>query len=102
LKFSNPFYSLLLAAGIAFAVTAAAYCIMMLQEARADALAANAPVVESTAAIQHPLLAWLSEYGDAALIGELVVLGVCVFAAIGTDDFWQRRAARNQNRRSPG
>ena len=86
-KFANPFYALLLAVGIAFAVTATAYGVMAFREAR-PALMENSASTRST---EHPLMKWLSHHGETALISELALLGVFVFGAIATDDYWQRR-----------
>jgi hypothetical protein len=94
-KFANPFYSLLLVAGIAFALTATAYGVMAFREARprpTDAMDADA--TEITA--EHPLMAWMSNHGEAALLTELGFLAVFVFGAIGTDSYWQRRIARKK------
>jgi hypothetical protein len=84
-KSANPFYALLVVAGIAFVVTAAAYCVMAYRE-REAAMAADAPEGE------HPLMVWMSQHGSTALLGELGILAACTFGAIGTDDYWQRRA----------
>jgi hypothetical protein len=92
-KFANPFYGLLLAAGIVFALTAISYGVMAFREARpprADVQLAAAP--------GHPLMVWMSQYGERALMAELAFLAVFTFAAIGTDDFWQRRAAMKGNK----
>jgi hypothetical protein len=91
-KFANPFYALLLVAGIAFALTATAYGVMAFREARPQPMDAEAN--ESTA--EHSLMAWMSDHGEAALLTELGFLAVFVFGAIGTDDYWQRRLARKK------
>ncbi len=88
-KFANPFYGLLLAAGIAFALTATAYGVMAFREARP---AHPEAVVKE----EHPLMLWLRRNGDRALLMELGLLAVGTFAAIGTDDYWQRREAQNK------
>jgi hypothetical protein len=87
-KFANPFYSLLLVAGIAFALTATAYGVMAFREARPAA----ADAVQATTSVEHPLMNWMSQHGEAALTIELVALAIFTFGAIGTDDYWQRRA----------
>jgi len=94
-KFANPFYGLLLVAGIAFAVTSALYCVMVVRETRT--ITADTP---EAAPEKHPLVAWMSHYGDAALIVELVLLGMFTAAAIGSDEYWQRRAATQQDDRN--
>jgi hypothetical protein len=94
-KFANPFYALLLLAGIAFALTATAYGVMAFRDR--DARAAATIVTSSGTAAEHPLMAWMSRHGDAALMSELALLAVCTFAAIGTDDYWQRRTHRGKS-----
>jgi hypothetical protein len=90
-KFANPFYSLLLVAGIAFLLTATAYGVMAFRDRDAQ----PGLSVEATASTsEHPLMTWMSEHGEAALLTELALLAVCTFAAIGTDDYWQRRQKR--------
>ncbi|MCI0492916.1 MAG: hypothetical protein L0Z07_08265 [Planctomycetes bacterium] len=86
-KSANPFYVLLLLAGIAFAITATAYGVMAFRESRAGG---QANVAEEP----HPLIAWMSRHGDAALLTELGFLAAFTIGAIGTDQFWQRRAKR--------
>jgi hypothetical protein len=83
-KFANPFYGLLLVTGIMFALTAICYGLMAFREARP--LAADQP-----AAPKHPLVEWMSRNGEMALMSELAFLAAFTFAAIGTDDFWQRK-----------
>jgi hypothetical protein len=88
-KAFNPFYPLLVLAGIAFAVTACAYGVMtvkMLQPAGA------AEVRQAGGGV----LFFLDQHGLTLLIGELGALGALTFAAIGTDDFWTRRAQEKQ------
>jgi hypothetical protein len=79
-KFSNPFYGLLLLAGMLFVVTASAYGVMYVREIHGP------PSVEA-----HPLMVWLQQYGDAALLVELAALAVGTIGAISTDNYWQRR-----------
>jgi hypothetical protein len=77
---------MLLAVGIVFALTATAYVVMAFREARPVAAeAAEHPR-------EHPLMTWMSRHGETALIAELIVLAICTCGAIGTDDYWQRRA----------
>lgn len=85
-KFTNPFYGLLLVAGLAFAMTAVCYGVMAFRAARPVAAADGAKANE-----QHPLLVWMSKHGEKTLLVELAFLAAFTFAAIGTDDFWQRR-----------
>jgi hypothetical protein len=84
-KSANPFYALLILAGLAFVITAAAYGVMAVRESRA--------AVDGKPVAVHPLMQWMHEHGNIALLTELAILGVCTFGAIGTDEYWQRRAA---------
>jgi hypothetical protein len=90
-KFANPFYGLLLVAGVLFVVTASAYGVMYVQEIHA------APSVGI-----HPLMVWLERHGNMALLVELGLLAVGTFGAIGTDEYWQRRAKRREKAASAG
>ena len=92
-KSANPFYALLIIAGIVFVVTAAAYGVMAVREAHGTAT--NEPVAE------HTLMRWMSLHGNTALLVELAILGTCTFGAIATDDYWQRRAVRERNSTTP-
>jgi hypothetical protein len=94
-KFANPFYSLLLAAGIAFALTATAYGIMAFRDRDARTRIVLGPTTAVGA--EHPLMKWMNRHGEAALMTELALLAVCTFGAIGTDDYWQRRTKNHQN-----
>ncbi len=89
-KSANPFYAVLIVAGLTFVVTAAAYGVMATRETRAAVT--GKPVAE------HALMKWMHDHGDAALLRELDILGIAPFAAIGTDEYWQRRA---DERKSP-
>jgi hypothetical protein len=87
-KSANPFYALLIIAGIVFVVTAAAYGVMAVREAHGTAT--NEPVAE------HALVQWMSQHGNTALLVELAILGTCTVGAIATDEYWQRRTRRKQ------
>lgn len=79
----NPFYVLLVVAGIAFSITAFAYFVMTLKGAQAPGGAAS----PAGAA----LLEFLDDYGAIAMAIELVLLGVATVGAISTDRYWMRR-----------
>jgi len=84
----NPFYSLLVAVGIAFAISACAYGVMtvkMLQPAGA------AEVREA----EGGLLAIMDRWGMTILLAELGMLAVLTVAAIGTDEYWTNRTKEN-------
>lgn len=85
-KTFNPFYVLLIPAGLVFAVTAFAYGYMAFQ-------AVNAIRAEAGAHAGHPLFQWLRAHGDAALLIELALLAVLTVTAIATDKIWDRAAA---------
>lgn len=91
-KSANPFYVLLILAGLSFAITATAYVVMAYREAHAHA----GPVAGAASAVaasdEHPLMIWMRRHGNAALLSELGLLAIFTFAAIGTDSYWQRRA----------
>jgi hypothetical protein len=90
-KSANPFYILLVVAGLMFAITATAYGVMAFRDARPRnetvAMASTLPASTS----EHPLMQWMRRHGEVALLSELCALAICTFAAIGTDSFWQRR-----------
>jgi hypothetical protein len=88
-KSFNPFYALLVVAGLVFVVTAFAYGFMAFQ-------AVNAVRAEAGRHAAHPLFQWLRANGDAALLGELGVLAVLTVGAIATDRFWDK----SENERS--
>ena len=89
-KALNPFYPLLVMAGLAFAVTACAYGVMtvkMLDPAGVEQVAAQGP----------SLLQTLDQHGLMIMSIELGVLAVASFLAMATDNFWTRRAEAKQD-----
>jgi hypothetical protein len=80
----NPFYGLLIVAGVAFCITACAYGVMVFLETQ--------PSAADRDASGHPLLEFLALHGAKLLMVELVLLGVATFGAIGTDGYWTRRS----------
>jgi len=80
-KWKNPFYTLLIPAGLAFVLTVSAYVYMAFLEVNA-----GRNVVESQA--MHPLFLWLKEHGLRAVLVELAVLAVLTVGAIATDSWW--------------
>jgi hypothetical protein len=81
----NPFYILLVLAGIAFFLTACAYGMMTF---RADYAGRGAAVEASTAG----LIPFMEHRGGQLLAIELGVLAVTTLAAMG----WDRLMARSQ------
>ena len=63
-KFANPFYGLLVAAGIVFALTAMRYGVMAFREARPIAARATVRLRRH----EHPLMVWMRRHGDTALL----------------------------------
>jgi hypothetical protein len=78
-KPTNPFYVALLPVGVVFALTACAFVVMTMRGLDPQNL-------ESTGLIQL-----MERRGVSILVGELGLLGVLTFAAIASDDFWQKR-----------
>lgn len=82
-KSLNPFYLLLVPAGLVFVVTAFAYGVMAFR-------AVNAVRAQAEVHANHTLNQWLRAHGDAALLIELAVLAFLTVAAIATDRLWER------------
>lgn len=79
----NPFYLLLVLTGIVFSVSACAYGVMAWRAIRVG------PAATDQAATG--LLTFLDQHGGKLLAGELAVLALATFGAIGTDGYWSRR-----------
>lgn len=80
-KATNPFYALLLVVGVVFAISACAYGVMTvrgLDPQRAD---------------EGGLVGLMDQHGLTIMVVELVLLGLLTVLAIGTDEYWSRRAA---------
>ena len=86
----NPFYFLLAAVGVAFCVTASAFGLMTLRQARAP----QAILFEEAESGPHPLMTLMDRHGMPLMLGEIAVLAVLTFAAIGTDQWHINRQAR--------
>ncbi len=80
-KWKNPFYTLLIPAGVAFCITGFAYGFMAFQQV-------NAGRVGASLNAEHPLNAWLDAHGTTAILIELAILAVLTVGAIATDDWW--------------
>lgn len=81
----NPFYPMLVAVGLAFSITACAYGVMTVK--LLDPIGA-----EEVRQADTGLLPFLDRHGMTLLLSELAALAVLTVAAIGTDDYWTRRA----------
>lgn len=86
-SFTNPFYTLLLIAGLLFMITACAYAVMTVRGMEVS------ETVDTPAAQRFAQL--VDEHGFTALMVELAVLAVATVGAIATDDYWARRAAEH-------
>lgn len=99
----NPFYVLLMVAGTLFTLTAIAFGVMSLRETHGSPDWMDANAGSSTGAISsgvpdgpqdHPFDRIMKRYGMTWMLAELAVLAVGTFAAIGTDSYWESRAAQ--------
>lgn len=86
----NPFYAVLLVAGILFAITACAYGVMAFKGL------GTGPLVDDSPSGQG-LLAFLDRYGVLLLTAELLVLGIATGGVIGWDQWAMGRSAANQH-----
>ena len=82
MKIVNPFYAVLLVVGLAFALTTCAYTVMSFQQL-------DPHVVD-----QPGLGTLMKNHGLTILLVELGLIAFLTVAAIGTDDFWSRRAEK--------
>lgn len=85
----NPFYVLLVLAGIAFAITACAYGVMAVRQLHAG----DYPLSATTLAAQGVetdagLVRFMDQHGARLMFVELAVLGLATVAAMGTDRVW--------------
>lgn len=78
---TNPFYVVLMVVGVAFALTASAY-------GWSARLKLDPQLFDRNENFIHVM----DQYGIPAMVVELGLLTVFTFLAIGTDDFWERRA----------
>lgn len=76
---------LLVIVGLAFLISACAYGIMAYGAVWG---------VERDGGSGRGLMQFMDEHGAILLGVELALLGLFTVGAIGTDEFWQRRAAR--------
>lgn len=87
-KNRNPFYVLLVIAGVAFLISACAYGVMTVRD---STLGAAGEPKEITG-----ILGFMDEYGIVLLGIEILLLGLFTLAAIGTDEFWQRKKMQKE------
>lgn len=82
-KTTNPFYVLLLLAGIAFAITASAYGVMTVRQLNQGRMSRRTPMEQVASGEDFNQL--VDRYGPVALVVELVLLGIGTFGAIAYD-----------------
>ena len=85
-KVRNPFYLLLLVVGTAFAITACGYGAMTVRMIEPHAFTSGDRFFDA--------------YGLWLMVGQLGLLTLLTFLAIGTDDYWVRRAELKSQRQS--
>ena len=78
----NPFYVILVLAGVAFVVTACAYGVMAVKQMHVSYV----PIGQVQA--DASFVGFMDEHGATVMMIELAILGVATFAAMGTDRFW--------------
>lgn len=76
---ANPFYALVLLAGVAFTITACAYGWMTYLSIQRPTPATAAAASQST------LLPFLRQYGSRLLFFQLAILSAASIAALATD-----------------
>ena len=86
-KPKNPFYVLLMVVGTMFALTALPYSFMTVRMSQPHEVS------------QGDL--FFDTYGMWIMGAELTLLAVLTFAAIGTDDYWTRKAEGDAKRSPP-
>ncbi|WP_254508702.1 hypothetical protein [Anatilimnocola floriformis] len=80
--FTNPFFAFLVIVGLVFAFTACAYTVMSFQN------------LDPHTVDQPGMSQLMKQHGLMILAVELGLLTVLTIAAIGTDDFWTKRAEK--------
>lgn len=84
----NPFYFLLVPVGVAFVVTTFSFGILTYQQSRPGALPLEGEV---------GLMPLLDRHGLTIIGVEVALVALFSIGAIATDEFWQRRDAKNKN-----
>lgn len=95
-KVTNPFYVLLVIAGVLFAITACGYGVMTIKLTNPESMA------QQTTELSHNnFVDFFEKHGFTLMLVELIVLGIGTFAAIGTDDYWEQRGAKQAKLSEP-
>lgn len=97
----NPFYVMLVLLGVVFVVTTCAYGTMTWRATQPAAVYEPRPSDSATAAAgaatggdRHPLMVLLDKHGIELLGGELLLLTLATFGAMGLDSLRTRQANR--------
>jgi len=83
-RLKNPFYPLLVVVGLAFAITACGFAVMMVRD--------MSPSAEMESDGGGAMIQFFQDHGFTALMIELGVLALATFAAIATEEFWTDQA----------
>ena len=86
----NPFYAVLVVAGVTFALTATMYGVMTVRS------------LDARAGEPTGVIAFMEQHGATLMIIELGILATLTFAAIGTDDYWTRAAEKKDGNEKAG
>lgn len=100
----NPFYVLLLLAGLAFAVTACAYGVMTVRELHSSRVAGYDFDAETSMDVSLPkdFNDVIDRYGANAMIIEILLLGFGTFGAIAYDQRLDKQEALATEKRNEG
>ena len=79
----NPFYVLVVLVGVAFCLTAFAYGVMTVRGLHGVTGSETSPAGKA-------LMEWMDTRGFSLMMIEIGLLGVLTFAAIATDEYWDR------------
>ncbi|MCA9214169.1 MAG: hypothetical protein KDB27_13950 [Planctomycetales bacterium] len=82
---TNPFYVLLVVAGVCFCLTACAFGMLMLRDMRSSQDYLYDDEATSSAASFTDLV---DKYAVKMMVGELIVLAIGTAGAIGTDSYF--------------
>ncbi len=85
-KRTNPFYVMLIVVGLAFCLTASSFGMLMLRDMRSTSTYAYDE--EEVSASEASFVELVDRYAVQLLTGELVLLAIATFGAIGTDSYW--------------
>lgn len=83
-QFRNPFYVVLLVIGVMFVITACGYAVLSVRGV------SPSEQVEPMSPAGEQLIEFLDKHGFTTLMVELALLGVATFAAIATDQYWEK------------